>query len=83
MPTVKANIDGHFIRVYVRDEHRPPHVHVETADWEIRVRIGQVAKFWTVAYGHPSSKEIRRAEALVQTYLAECNTVWRQYHGEL
>lgn len=85
MPTVidPELTEGFEIRVYTRNEHRPPHVHVEKNGWEIRVTIGRRAEFWDIKAGRPKSKEIERAVALVQQHLFACRSMWRQYNGHL
>ncbi|HEY9899890.1 MAG TPA: DUF4160 domain-containing protein [Pantanalinema sp.] len=82
MPTV-ASIEGYEIRVLTRNEHRPRHVHVFKADWEPRVRIGELAEFWDIKYGAPSNREVRRAIELVGQYLDACNMKWEECNGHL
>lgn len=84
MPTV-TRIEGFEIRVLLRNEHNPPHVHVFKAGGECRVLVGDEAirpELWDIV-GGMSDRDALRAEALVGLYQAECVAAWRKYHGSL
>lgn len=84
MPTVKRE-EGFAIKVLTSPEHNPPHVHVYKAGGECRIKLGdgiRPAELWDVLPGM-SERDARRAEELVNKYLADCLVIWRRYNGHL
>lgn len=84
MPTLKR-IEGFEIRLFVANEHRPPHVHVLKAGSECRVLLGDEdtqPQLWNVV-GGMSPRDARKAEALVSRYQGELLAAWRKHHGNL
>jgi len=82
MPTLKR-LDGFEIRLFIANEHRPPHVHVFKAGAECRVLLGDEAtqpRLWNVV-GGMSAQDARRAEELVSRWQGELLAAWRKYHG--
>ncbi len=83
MPTVILE-DGFVIKVYTRNEHRPPHVHVFKGGGEIRVELGDgVSGPHLMDIKFPMSRrDIVKAVLLVDRYQERCLTVWRLHHGD-
>ena len=84
MPTV-LRFEGFEIRVFVRNEHSPPHVHVFKAGGECRILLGDEDTqpcLWNIV-GGLSDRDAVKAENLVSQYQAECLAAWRKYHGSL
>jgi hypothetical protein len=63
------------------EDHASPHVHVATTEWEITIRIGELAQLERIKYGHPQPKAIRAAITLVAEFLDASNDEWRRCHG--
>lgn len=82
MPTIRSH-EGLRVRLYVRGEHKPPHVHVFKGTWEIRVLIGASATYWDTKFGKPTTNEVARAVALVTDCLGECNAKWSELNAHL
>ena len=83
VPTV-IRVDGFVIKVYTRNEHRPPHVHVIKSDGEIRVKLGDARSapsLWDIK-SPMSRRDLVRAVLLVDRYHDRCLTVWRLHHGD-
>jgi Domain of unknown function (DUF4160) len=81
VPTIFEQ-DGYRVKVFIRNEHRPPHVHVERAGAYIAVLISLAgAEYRDSAGRKPTEREIRRAVAIVRARLQECLFAWNRYHA--
>lgn len=80
MPRI-ASENGVTIKLYWADEHDPAHVHVMTAEWEIRIHIGRAARYWDTKWGAPRKREVDQAVEFVARYLDRCNEKWEEGHG--
>lgn len=80
MPIVCV-VEGYVVRCYTRDEHRPPHVHVEKAGTNIKVMIADdVAEYRSYKGRRPKQSEIVRATEIVAENFELCLTTWRRCH---
>ena len=81
MPTIFEQ-DGFRVCVFIRDEHRPAHVHVVRAGTYIAVLISlDGAEYRDWGGRKPTEREIRRAVAMVRSHLQECLFAWNRYHA--
>ena len=80
MPTVKR-VRGFVIKVNVRDEHEPPHVHVVKGGGDVRIAIADGPACLLSVKRPMGRQEAREAELLVRECQAECLAVWEKYHG--
>lgn len=84
MPTLIRE-GGCEVRLFVANEHVPPHVHVFKAGGECRVLLGDVdtqPRLWSVV-GGLTPADARQAEDLVCRHQGELLAAWRKYHGHL
>jgi hypothetical protein len=81
VPTIFSE-RGFRVCIFVRDEHPPPHVHVEHAGTFIPVLIALDGASWRGDYRgrRPREAEIRGAVALVERRLQYCLFQWNRYH---
>jgi hypothetical protein len=74
--------DGFQVRLYLRDEHPPPHVHVEHAGTVISVLISLAGA--SLRGDHigrrPRRDEISKAVNIVGRRLQYCLFAWNRYH---
>jgi hypothetical protein len=81
VPTVFV-LDGYRVQVYTRNEHQPPHVHVERAQTSIPVLIGEEVRWRGDWDGRrPTDRELRRGVEIVGSRLADCLAMWNRYHA--
>lgn len=74
--------DGYQVRVYTRNEHPPPHVHVVRAGTTIAVCISLSSAEYRDWSGRPPSyREIKRAVEIVKERLQDCLFAWNDYHA--
>jgi hypothetical protein len=79
MPRVGDAVDGYQVKVYIRDEHPPAHVHVEKAGSKIKIILGDNEVEYHSAKGRkPTQREIDRATSIVAERLDECWRAWRE-----
>jgi hypothetical protein len=81
VPTIFEE-DGYRVSVFTRNEHKPPHVHVERAGTRIAVLISLSGAEYRDSTGRkPTEREIRRAVAIVRSRLQRCLFAWNRYHA--
>jgi len=85
MPSVfKQN--GVTVSVQTRD-HRPPHVHVDSADYSVKVDISSDVPTLLLTGKKKRVKSTasfeREALRMVADNLESCRETWRVYHGKL
>ena len=81
MPTV-STINGHRVVIYPAD-HRPAHVHVIGAGFEVVFNLNcpkGPLEVRTIA-GKVSDASIRRIARLVEPEIAAFCAAWRKHHG--
>lgn len=61
MPTVKI-IGAHRFFFFSKEDHEPPHIHVETAENAAKFWLSTIELAWAVGY---NSKELRQVRELV------------------
>jgi hypothetical protein len=71
------------VRVYTRDEHPPPHVHVDRAGTVISVLISLSGARYRGDWSgrRPHKREIERAVVLVGRRLQDCLFAWNRYNA--
>ena len=62
MPTA-LSIGAHRFFFFSREDHEPPHIHVETAENAAKFWLAPVRLVWAIGY---TSKELRRVRILVE-----------------
>jgi Domain of unknown function (DUF4160) len=77
MSSIRYN---HLKLVIYPNDHPPPHVHVLSADWEIRIALGHHPSVMSML-GKPKQQEMAAALLSVQEKLAELQMMWRNLHG--
>jgi hypothetical protein len=81
MPTI-STINGHRVVIYPAD-HRPAHVHVIGAGFEVVFNLNcpkGPLEVRTIA-GKVSDASIRRIARLVEPEIAAFCAAWRKHHG--
>ncbi len=77
--------DGVVVLIQTRD-HQPPHVHVESADHSVRVRIDEqepsIMPYSKKTRDKSSSSFDRLALDLVNRRLIKWVQTWKKYHGD-
>jgi len=74
--------DGYQVRVYTRNEHPPPHVHVVRAGTTIAICISLSGAEYRDSSGRqPTDREIQRALSIVKERLQDCLFAWNKYHA--
>ncbi|MEL6777708.1 MAG: DUF4160 domain-containing protein [Cyanobacteria bacterium J06597_16] len=77
--------DGCVVKVFIND-HDPAHVHVTSAEYEIKVDIsGPVAVVLDSGKKHrqnADAKFTKKALRLVNARLADVKTAWKAIHGK-
>jgi len=77
---------GVIVLVQTRD-HLPPHVHVESADYSVRVRVDEdqpsIMPYSKKDRDKSCSAFDRLALELVGGRLADCQRDWEKYHGTI
>ncbi|MBM4049452.1 MAG: DUF4160 domain-containing protein [Planctomycetes bacterium] len=77
MPTI-LNLGPHRFFFFSKEDHEPPHVHVETAENAAKFWLSPVTLEWAVGY---NSREIRRLRELVEDKAAFFLEKWHEYFG--
>ncbi|MBI5879334.1 MAG: DUF4160 domain-containing protein [Chloroflexi bacterium] len=75
MPTVL--IEGpHRFFFFSREDHEPPHIHVETAENAAKFWLSPVRLEWTVGY---TSKELRQVRLVIERNEALFMEKWHEH----
>ena len=80
MPTIFRQ-DG-FRAVIYFDDHLPAHVHMISADSEVKIELGSVSTLPEILQYRGKRSIAVRALELVTDYQQELLYAWRQIHGE-
>ncbi len=76
MPTAFIE-DGYRFKIYPND-HPPPHVHVQKAEHEARVRFDQISIMSNEGF---NSRELGKIIELIKEHQETLLAMWALYHG--
>jgi Domain of unknown function (DUF4160) len=81
MPTV-LRIGSMRFAIHLRDEHEPPHVHVDHPDGTVVVVLLEASRKTAVreAHGSVSAAEIRRITIIIEEHFETLLAIWSRYH---
>ncbi|SFU22307.1 hypothetical protein SAMN05192563_10187 [Paraburkholderia aspalathi] len=74
-----AEYNGMRIAVFTRDEHCPPHVHVDGKDWSARFQFSfwhNGVSFWDASCGGLSGKLVIEISATIKAVLPAVRDAW-------
>ncbi len=77
MPTV-LRIGPHRFFFFSREDHEPPHIHVETAENAAKFWLSPVALDWAVGY---NAKELRQIRELTEEHASFFLEKWYEHLG--
>lgn len=80
MPTVLRK-DGFRVVIYF-DDHLPSHVHVLSAESEVKIDLGSKTEQPTVLEYRGDRRNAVKALQLVISHQSDLVEAWRQIHGE-
>jgi hypothetical protein len=80
MPTVMRK-DGFRVVIYF-DDHLPSHVHVLSAESEVKIDLGSKTEPPTILEYRGDRRNAAKALQLVNRYQSELLEAWRRIHGE-
>ena len=77
MPTV-LRVGPHPFFFFSREDHEPPHIHIETAENAAKFWLNPVALAWAAGY---SSKELRQLRELIEDRAEFFLERWHEHLG--
>jgi hypothetical protein len=75
-------MNAHCLRIadmfllFSREDHEPPHIHVETAENAAKFWLSPVELVWVVGY---NSKELRKVRELVEEHVPFFLEKWHEH----